>query len=203
MTENKHQRPKLIASFSGTFRKFALGSIGNLACARRFCIVAQPLLAVLFGVDLLRGSRQPKRMRLKLERRRQMLRKILPIMPARVQMKLMRYPMRRQQLIELHAPLVKPKIILAPAIKINLQTHRTRPISHHRERAFALPERHIHLRTERLPQLRRHRLSLVAGHIDLRRHINQSRAVRANRHKQIRISQRKPQRAISLPSKRR
>src|SRR5208282_5804882 len=98
MTENNHHRPILIASFSGVS-----------ASRPRFMHYDRRLLqnqTAINIVDLLRGSRQSKRMRLKLKRRRQMLGKVLPIMPAGIKMKLVRDPARRQQLVELHAALV-------------------------------------------------------------------------------------------------
>ena len=63
-----------------------------------------------FTPHLLR--RQTERMRQKLERRGQVLGEILPIMSAGVKVKLMRYPARGQQLVELLVALVEPKIII-------------------------------------------------------------------------------------------
>src|SRR5271155_1062798 len=75
MIENKQQRPMLIATIFGVF--------GARQSQRRL------------SEDLLRGSRQTKRMRLKLKRRRQVLSKIFPILSAGIKMKLVYHSPRR------------------------------------------------------------------------------------------------------------
>src|SRR5271170_3603179 len=225
LTENNHQQPKSIASFCRVFRDsaappyFQKTKLCALTATSRFEKIANPMKTkekrfsnrnkistsekmphqnqtTTNNADLLRGHRKSKRMRLKLKRSRQMLGKITPIMPARVKMKFMRDPARVQQLVELRGALIKPKLIVSPAIKINLQSRRPRPILHNRKRALALPKRRIHLRTERLAQHFRHRLSLIARHFNIRQSFDQRRTVRAHRRKQIRILQSKAQRPV-------
>src|SRR5208282_6829291 len=103
--------------------------------------------AMIFGADLLRRRRKSKRMRLKLERRRQVLGEILPVMPARVKMKFVNDPARSQQLVKLRVALIEPKLIVGAAIEINLQPRRTQLVLHNRKRTLAFPKRRIHRRT--------------------------------------------------------
>src|SRR5271170_2684539 len=225
LTENNHQHPKSIASFCRIFDEFTVPPYSRktklraLTATSRFEKIANPMKTkekrfsnrnkistsekmlhqnqtTTNNADLLRGHRKSKRTRLKLKRSRQMLGEITPIMPTRIQMKFMRDPARRQQLVELGRALIEPKLIVSPAIKINLQSYRPRPVLHNRKRALAPPKRRIHLRTERLAQNLRHRRGLIARNLDVRQSFDQRRTMRAHRHKQIRILQRKAQRAI-------
>src|ERR1700678_2210943 len=95
------------------------------------------------SVALIRGTRQTKLMRLKLKRRGEVLSAILPIVPARIKVKLMHNAARRQQLVELLVALIEPKFIISAAIEINLQSCRPRLILHNRKRTFVYPERRI------------------------------------------------------------
>src|ERR1700722_797726 len=135
-------------------------------------------------------------MRLKLKRSRQVLCEILPVMTAGIQVKFMGNAARRQQLVELRVAFIEAKIILGAAIEIDREARRPRPILHNRKRTFAFPECRVHPRTESLAQHLRHRRGLIAGHFDVRQRLNQRGAVRAHRHEQIGVTQRKPQRPI-------
>ena len=147
---------------------------------------------------LFRRARQSERMRLKLKRRRKMLGEILPVVAARIQMKLVRDAVRRQQLVELLAALVESKIILGAAIEINLQPRRTRPISHDRERALALPERRHPPANQtpcpapRPPPAACSLDTLILGNLSISAGLCALTA-----HEQIRIAQRESQRAIA------
>src|SRR5580692_612800 len=103
MIENKQQQPILIGSFSGVLNKGVHSPLRKLAFPE---MQDQPIAN---SADLLRGRRKSKRVRLKLKRRRQMLGEIIPVMPARVQVKLMRTAARSQQLVKLRVALVEAK----------------------------------------------------------------------------------------------
>src|SRR6202041_2115742 len=109
------------------------------------------------SVALIRGTRQTKRMRLKLKRSGKVVSEIIPIVPAGIKMKLMHNAARRQQLVELLVALIEPKFIIGAAIEINLQSCRPRLILHNRKRTFVYPERRIQWGAERLPQHLSHR----------------------------------------------
>jgi len=61
-------------------------------------------------------------MRLELHRRIQMLRHVLPVVPARINMSFVRHMAGGQQFIELARPRVKAIIVLLAAVEINLQS---------------------------------------------------------------------------------
>src|SRR5277367_1640060 len=84
MIENKQRRPMLIATIFGVFW-------GRQSQRRP-------------SEDLLCGSRQTKRMRLKLKRRRQVFSKIFPITSAGIKMRLVYHAPRRP--VSRHEPLV-------------------------------------------------------------------------------------------------
>ena len=96
-------------------------------------------------------SLQAKRPRLKFQRSRQMLGKIRPVVPTRVNVKLMRDVPRRQDLVERLGAGIESVPIFRSAIKINLQS---RDVSRPRQsqRVVAIPESSIRRRTKHVSQ---------------------------------------------------
>src|SRR5882757_4091627 len=127
----------MVSGFSpGVFAKEIL--MATVATARSNCGAGHPV-----------DSLQAKGPRLKFERSRQMLRKIRPVVTARVDMKLVRDMPRRQYFVERLGAGIEPVPIFRSAIKINLQS---RDVSRPRqsERVVAIPERAIRRRTKHI-----------------------------------------------------
>src|ERR1700747_2069340 len=129
----------MVARFSlGVFAKESL--MATLAAARSNCSAGQP-------AHLL----QAKGPRLKFERSRKMLRKIRPVVTARVDMEFVRDMSRRQNLVKRLGPSVEPVPIFRSAIKINLQSRDVSRQSQS-ERVVVIPKRAVRRRTKHIAQ---------------------------------------------------
>src|SRR5713226_3483273 len=95
---------------------------------------------------------EPERLRVELERRREMFRHISPIVAAGVEMEFMRDAPRPQQIMKRFCAGVEAKIILRAAVEINLQSVRTRTVPQQRKGTVAFPESQVRRRAKHVAQ---------------------------------------------------
>ena len=69
-----------------------------------------------------------------------MLGKISPVVPAGIEMKLMRNLLRDQKIVERLRSAVEPEQVFRSAIEVNRHARRMRALFHQSERVVAVPE---------------------------------------------------------------
>src|ERR1700678_1386424 len=145
--------------------------------AIRFRTAVSAPRSVIPGCEELLPGAFREQVGVKLERGREMLREIFHVVTSRIEMKLVGYAARNQQVVKLLRPYVESKIVIRPTIEINRQVCGLGGGSHNRKGTFPLPIFRVSRISKRASQHTRDPRGLILGSFEAGQLIDQGGTV--------------------------